>query len=181
MQSQVKNIVNCVRAGGLILYPGDIAWAIGCDATNEHAVAKLIKLIKETSTHPYTVLIDNLGRMQAYFFEIPDVVWDLMELSEKPLTVIMGDTKNLATNLLGNDNTIGIRLTSEVVSRDICAQLRKPLVCFSLKHTDYDEIPQEIVSGVDQIAMFEKKLVRKHAKESIIKIDETGLFKIIQP
>ena len=186
MIEDIKKAIEVLRAGGIILYPTDTVWGIGCDATNEEAVQKIFNLKKREDKKAMLVLIDNAVKLQTYLNEVPDMAWDLIEFAEKPLTIIYPDARNLATSLLGADNSIGIRVTKEAFSKRLCEQFRKPIVStsanFSGKQTalNFDEISDEIKAGVDYVVSFRQKEFTKPKPSSIIKMGKGNLFQLIR-
>ena len=131
MMDEVKKAVEVLRQGGVILYPTDTIWGLGCDATNETAVKKVYDIKRRAETKSMLVLIDSPAKLQAYVSEIPDMAWELIELTTKPLTIIYPGARNLASNLINDDNTIGIRVTEEAFSKKLCEMFRKPVVSTS--------------------------------------------------
>ena len=103
MQDDIRKAVETLKKGGLILYPTDTIWGIGCDATNEEAVKRVYELKQRIDNKSMLVLMDNPAMLQAYVQEVPDIAWDLMELADKPLTIIYDGAKNLAPNLVAPD------------------------------------------------------------------------------
>ena len=130
-EEDIKKACEVMRNGGVILYPTDTIWGIGCDATNEEAVKKVYDLKKRADNKAMLVLIDNPVKLQTYVEDVPEIAWDLIEASDKPLTIIYDKGKNLAANLLGENGSIGIRVSKEQFSRDLCFRFRKPLVSTS--------------------------------------------------
>ena len=186
MQEEIKKIVEVLRAGGVILYPTDTVWGLGCDATNETAVKRIFEIKKRSDAKAMLVLIDNPAKLQSYVDEVPDMAWDLIELSEKPLTIIYPQAKNLAKNLIAEDKTIGIRVTKETFSRNLCAQFRKPIVSTSANisgnatPSNFSQITDEIKSAVDYVVNFRQDDVSKPMPSSIIKLGKGGLFQLIR-
>ena len=186
MQEEIKKIVEVLRDGGVILYPTDTVWGLGCDATNENAVKRIFEIKKRADTKAMLVLIDNPAKLQSYVEEVPDMAWDLIELSEKPLTIIYPQAKNLAKNLIAEDKTIGIRVTKETFSRDLCAQFRKPIVSTSANvsgnatPSNFSQITPEIKSAVDYVVNFRQNDVSKPKPSSIIKLGKGGLFQLVR-
>ena len=113
MRDDLKKAVEVLRAGGVILYPTDTIWGLGCDASNEEAVRRIYEIKQREETKSLLVLIDSPAKLQAYVSEIPDMAWELIELTSKPLTIIYPGAKNFAKNLVSEDGTIGIRVTEE--------------------------------------------------------------------
>src|SRR5690554_7965983 len=117
MHDDIRKAIEVLKGGGIILYPTDTIWGIGCDATNAEAVAKVYELKQRSDSKSMLVLIDNPSLLQAYVQEVPDIAWDLIELTDKPLTIIYDGAKNLAPNLVAPDGSIGIQITDEIFSK----------------------------------------------------------------
>ena len=113
MTEDIQKACEIMQAGGIILYPTDTIWGIGCDATNEKAVQKVYELKKRTDNKAMLVLTDSSAKLSMYVSDMPDIAWDLIEVADKPLTIIYPHAKNLASNLLGEDGSVGIRVTNE--------------------------------------------------------------------
>ncbi|MDD3321773.1 MAG: L-threonylcarbamoyladenylate synthase [Paludibacter sp.] len=186
MIEEIKKTIEVLRAGGIILYPTDTVWGIGCDATNEQAVQKIFNLKNRKDKKAMLILIDNAAKLQSYLDEVPDMAWDLIEFAEKPLTIIYPDAKNLASNLLGKDKSIGIRVTKEDFSKRLCEQFRKPIVStsanFSGEQTplNFSEISEDIKSKVDYVVNFRQNELSKPKPSSIIKLGKGNLFQMIR-
>lgn len=186
MQEEIKKALQVLRDGGVILYPTDTIWGLGCDATNENAVKRIFEIKKRVDTKAMLVLIDSDAKLQAYVDEVPDMAWDLIELSEKPLTIIYPDAKNLATNLIAEDKTVGIRVTNETFSKNLCAQFRKPIVSTSANVTgesapaNFSQITEDIKSQVDYVVNFRQDELSQSKPSSIIKLGKGNLFQLIR-
>ena len=131
MTEDIKKACEVMAAGGIILYPTDTIWGIGCDATNEKAVQRVYELKRRADNKAMLVLMDSEAKLDRYVSDVPDIAWDLISVSDKPLTIIYSSAKNLATNLLGADGSVGIRITNEEFSKKLCERFRKPLVSTS--------------------------------------------------
>lgn len=131
MITELKKAVEILREGGIILYPTDTIWGIGCDATNEKAVKRIYEIKQREETKSMLVLLDSSAKLQAYLSDVPEIAWDLIDVADKPLTIIYPQGKNLAANLLSADGTIGIRITQEIFSKRLCEMFRKPIVSTS--------------------------------------------------
>ena len=127
-KEDIKNAVETMRKGGVILYPTDTVWGIGCDATNAEAVAKVYAIKHRDDSKALICLADSVDRVQRYVRDVPDVAWDIMELAEKPTTVILDGAVNLAPNLIAEDGSIGMRITNEPFSKELCYRFQKPIV-----------------------------------------------------
>ena len=175
-----------MAAGGLILYPTDTIWGIGCDATNEEAVRKVYALKRRSDHKAMLLLMDSSAKLNYYVQEVPDVAWDLIELANSPLTVIYSGARNVAPNLLAEDGSVGIRITQEEFSHKLCERFRKPLVSTSANVSgapspaNFSEISETIKSGVDYIVRYRQEDLSKAAPSHIIKLGAGGLVKIIR-
>ena len=175
-----------MAAGGLILYPTDTIWGIGCDATNEEAVRKVYALKRRSDHKAMLLLMDSSAKLNYYVQEVPDVAWDLIELADSPLTVIYSGARNVAPNLLAEDGSVGIRITQEEFSHKLCERFRKPLVSTSANVSaapspaNFSEISETIKSGVDYIVRYRQEDLSKAAPSHIIKLGAGGLVKIIR-
>ena len=114
MNEEIKKAVQIMREGGIILYPTDTIWGIGCDATNPEAVKRVYEIKQRADSKALLVLVDSAVKVDFYVNEVPDVAWDLIELATRPLTIIYSGARNLASNLLAEDGSVGIRVTSEL-------------------------------------------------------------------
>lgn len=186
MHEEIKKVVEVLRSGGVILYPTDTVWGLGCDATNEKAVKRIFDIKKRTDTKAMLVLIDNPSKLQSYVDEVPDIAWDLIELAEKPLTIIYPGAKNLASNLIGEDKSIGIRVTKETFSRTLCMHFRNPIVSTSANISgnatpvNFAQISDEIKTAVDYVVHFRQDDHAKSTPSSIIKLGKGNLFQLIR-
>ena len=183
---EIKKIVEVLEAGGIILYPTDTVWGIGCDATNAAAVQKIYALKNRADSKSMLLLTDSMAKVQAYVQEIPDVVWDLVECADKPLTIIYPQGKNVATNLLAQDGSIGIRITNEAFSKQLCMRFKKPIVSTSANVSGmptpatFAEISDQIKNGVDYVVQHRQQELEKKQQSSIIKFEKNGTFVLIR-
>ena len=130
-EDDIKKAIEVMRKGGIILYPTDTVWGIGCDATNAEAVAKVYALKRRDDSKALICLVDSDNRLQRYVRNVPDVAWQLIEAVEKPTTLILDGAVNLAPNLIADDGSIGIRITKEPFSRELCYRFQKAIVSTS--------------------------------------------------
>ena len=146
-----------MQKGGVILYPTDTVWGIGCDATNEEAVKRVYEIKQRSDSKAMLVLVDSPVKVDFYVQDVPSVAWDLIELTTKPLTVIYDGARNLAPNLLAEDGSVGIRVTNEEFSKQLCFRFRKAIVSTSANISgqpgaaNFTEISEEVKSAVDYI------------------------------
>ncbi|MBN1926153.1 MAG: threonylcarbamoyl-AMP synthase [Prolixibacteraceae bacterium] len=185
-QEDLKNCLDILRGGGIILYPTDTIWGLGCDATNSIAVNKIYKLKQREDHKSMLVLLENPNMIASYIDEMPEVAWDLIEFSEKPTTIIYDKAKNLATNLIASDGSIGIRVTREAFSSQLIKRFRKPLVSTSANISGkpspafFREISEEVIGNVDYVVKYRQDDISKTKPSTIIKLGNLGLFKIIR-
>lgn len=179
--------VEVLNKGGVILYPTDTVWGLGCDATNPEAVARVFRIKQREDSKALLVLVDSQAKVEFYVREVPPVAWDLMELSTRPLTLIMDGARNLAPGLIAEDGSVGIRVTDEAFSRDLCRRFRKAIVSTSANLSGlpapsiYSEISPEILSSVDYVVEYRQKDEHRAKPSSIIKVGAGGQVKIIRP
>lgn len=185
-EEDIKKCVEIMRKGGIILYPTDTIWGIGCDATNADAVKRVYDLKQRTDSKAMLVLVDNEARLDRYVTDVPEVAYQLVEVADKPLTVIYDGAKNLAPNLVGSDGSIGIRVTREAFSRELCRRFGRPVVSTSANVSgaasarNFDEISDEIKNGVDYIVDFRRNDKTPHKASSIIKLKSDGTVTILR-
>ena len=186
MNDDVKKAVEVLRAGGVILYPTDTIWGLGCDATNREAVEKIYKIKKRDDSKSMLVLIDNPAKLNSYIDVVPELAWDLIDLADKPLTIIYPNAKNLASNIVASDGTIGIRVTNEDFSRALCQRFRMPIVSTSANISGtpapavFNEITEEIMSKVDYIVSFRQEETGSPAPSGIIKLGVDGEITVVR-
>lgn len=186
MQEDIKKACEVLRKGGVILYPTDTIWGIGCDATNEDAVKRVYEIKKRDDSKSMLVLMENPAKLQSYIVDVPDIAWDLIDLADKPLTIIYDGARNLATNLIAEDGSVGIRITSELFSSELCKQFRKPIVSTSANlsgeasPSNFRKIPGEIKNAVDYIVTYRQKDKSKAQPSGIVKLSKNGTISIIR-
>ena len=175
-----------MREGGVILYPTDTIWGIGCDATNEDAVRRVYEIKLRQDSKAMLVLVDSSVKVDFYVQDVPEVAWDLIDLADKPLTIIYSGARNLAANLLAEDGSVGIRVTNEDFSKRLCQQFRKAVVSTSANISgqpsprNFSEISEEVKSAVDYIVGYRQEEMSNPKPSSIIKLDKGGVIKIIR-
>lgn len=182
----IKNAVECLRKGGVILYPTDTVWGIGCDATNEAAVRRIYEIKKREDSKAMLCLVDNPNRIQRYFRTVPDVAWDMIDCAEEPLTVILDGADGVAPSLIAEDGSLGMRVTKDQFSHDICYRLQKPLVSTSANISGepssglFRDIPQEIIDQVDYVCSFRRGDTTRHKPSHIVKLSLDSTVKVIR-
>lgn len=182
----MNSALEVLKRGGIILYPTDTVWGIGCDATNQEAVRRIYDLKQRTDSKSMLVLVGSEGELQRTVEEVPEAAWMLIEAAVNPLTIIYDRPKGVAADLLAEDGSLGIRITKELFSRTLCQRLRHPLVSTSAnvsgKKTPatFSEIDEEIINGVDYVVQYGRSDNTRHKPSNIIKVSDTGVVKVIR-
>jgi L-threonylcarbamoyladenylate synthase len=186
MHNDIKNAVEVLKNGGVILYPTDTIWGLGCDATNPEAVGRIYQIKQREDFKSMLILMENPALLERYVDDVPDVAWDLVEISTKPLTVIFPGAKNLATNLIANDGSIGIRFTKEEFTTKLLQRFRRPIVSTSANISGqkspafFDEISEEIKSQVDYVVEYRQNDITPAQPSSVVKLWPGGRIDIIR-
>lgn len=187
MIDDLKAALEVLHKGGVILYPTDTIWGIGCDACNEAAVSRVYAIKNRTDSKSMLVLMENASLLERYVDEVPEIAYDLIELTEKPLTIIYDKAKNLAKNLFASDGSIGIRITTEKFSSELIRHFKRPIVSTSANlsgkpsSASFDEIEPEIIEAVDYVVKYRQDDTQKALPSGIIKLGRSGEIKIIRP
>ena len=185
MNQEIQNAYEIIQKGGIILYPTDTVWGIGCDATNPEAVAKIYKLKKRAETQSMIVLMNGEKMIYNVFKEIPEVAWQIIDLSENPTTLVLDKPRNVAPNLIAPDQTLGIRIVKEPFCFKLMEKMKKPLVSTSANISgqptpkSFKEISPEIIKGVDYVVnLHSEKIAGKPS--TIIKLTNDSQVKVIR-
>lgn len=185
-QQAIQEALQVLNKGGVILYPTDTVWGLGCDATNSAAVKRIFEIKRRADSKAMLSLTDAVGRVDYYFDRVPEIAWDLWEVADKPLTLILPRARNVAPELIAEDGTMGMRITHEEVSKALCARLRKPLVSTSANISGeptprcFADISEEVKQAVDYIIPLRQNESENPAPSGIIKVGDGGLFKVIR-
>ena len=188
-EQDIKNAVEVLRKGGVILYPTDTIWGIGCDATNAEAVKRVYDIKQRDDSKSLICLVDNDARLQRYVRRVPDVAWQLIDsLKEggKPTTIILDGAVNLAPNLIADDGNIALRITQEPFSKELCYRFQKALVSTSANISgepaaqNYGDIDPQIVEAVDYVCWSRRQEHQPHQPSSIVRLREDGEVTIIR-
>jgi L-threonylcarbamoyladenylate synthase len=186
MKVDIDKSLEVLNAGGIILYPTDTIWGIGCDATNEKAVERIYQIKKRCDQKSMLVLLDNPNKIPSYIDEMPEIAWDLIDFSETPLTIIYSGAKNLAPNLIAPNGSIGIRISKDEFNQRLIQKFRKPIVSTSANISGnsspqkFDDIDFEIIDSVDYVVKWKQDDLTKSQASSIIKLGTTGEIQIIR-
>lgn len=186
IDDDIRLACEALRRGELILYPTDTVWGIGCDATRSDAVKKIFEIKLRVDNKAMIVLVGDTNALPNYVDEIPELAFDLIELSEKPITIVYDKGINLAPELLGKDGSIGIRVTNESFSRRLCKSFRKPIVSTSANISGmttpiyFSQISDEIKEAVGYIVTTRQEDQTPHQPSSVVKLSNDGTIKILR-
>ena len=185
MVEEINNCLEVLHSGGIILYPTDTVWGIGCDATREDAVDKIYKLKRRSESKSMLCLVANDAMLERYVESVPDLAYDIIDLSERPVTVIYDNPKGIASNLVSSDNTLAIRVASDTFCRTLIQKFKKPIVSTSANiageptPATFSQIGQPILKGVDYVVNLD--IDRAGTRPStIIKLSNDGTVKVIR-
>ena len=186
MKEEIHKASKVLKDGGIILYPTDTIWGIGCDATNEEAVNRVYELKKRINSKSLIVLVDNDIRLERTVKHVPEVAWELMEYSEKPITIIYNNPLGIAKSAVNTDGSIGIRMVTDAFCENLITTLNKPIISTSANISGekqagcFKEISEEIKNSVDHIVNLRQDESEPKQSSTIIKLDPSGLIKIIR-
>lgn len=185
-KEDLNQALETLKSGGLILYPTDTIWGIGCDATNPEAVEKIFALKGRDKGKSMIILLGNDNQLVSYVREVPEVAYELLEASEKPLTIIYSNAKNLAPNTIAEDGSIGIRVVNHPFCEQLLQRFRKPIVSTSANISgepsarNFSEISEDIIQGVDYVVKFGQQELSNGTASTIMKLDPSGKFEFIR-
>jgi L-threonylcarbamoyladenylate synthase len=185
-EEDIKNSLKALKEGGLILYPTDTIWGLGCDATNVAAVEKIFRIKTRAENKSFIILVNGMTMLERYVKNVPQAAIELTDVSESPLTIIYPDGKNLASGVCGEDGSVGIRICNEPFCKELISRFRKPIVSTSANLSgkpaaaDFSEITEEILSQVDYTVKYKQDDRQKHSPSPVIQIDKNGTLKILR-
>jgi L-threonylcarbamoyladenylate synthase len=185
-EQDIKNAVEVLRQGGVILYPTDTVWGIGCDATNAEAVKRVYEIKQREDSKALICLVDSDARLQRYVRNVPDVAWQLIDCCDKPTTIILDGAVNLAPNLIAEDGSIALRITNEPFSKELCYRFQKALVSTSANISgepaaqNYCDIDPRLLEAVDYVCWSRRQEHKPHQPSSIIRLRGDGEVTIIR-
>jgi L-threonylcarbamoyladenylate synthase len=186
MDEEIKTAVEILKKGGVILYPTDTIWGLGCDATNEEAVRKIYSIKQRTDEKSMLVILDSPDKLPEYVEQVPEIAWNILEVTDKPITIIYPGAQQLASNLLAEDGSIGIRITHDEFCRKLVRSLKKPVVSTSANISgkswpaDFSKIDPEITSKVDYVVKHRQDDKKQGKPSGIIKLGVNGEVKVIR-
>jgi L-threonylcarbamoyladenylate synthase len=182
----LSQALNVIIKGGIILYPTDTIWGLGCDATNVQAVEKIFSIKKRKESKSLIILVNGFRMLERYVANIPEAAAEILEVSDKPITIIYPQGKNLAPGVCNEDGSVGVRITDDDFCNELLTRFRKPIVSTSANYSDtpapsdFSEIEDGILRSVDFVVKYRQKDMNKKTPSSVIKIDDNGVIKIIR-
>ena len=182
----IAKAVEVLRTGGIILYPTDTIWGIGCDATNLAAVRKIYQIKQRIDSKSMLILMENPNLLNSYISEVPEIAWELIDVADNPLTIIYPGAKNLAPNLLSDDGSVGIRITHEPFTQQLIQRFRKPVVSTSANISgerspiNFSQVSDAIKKEMDYIVNYRQDDLSQSAPSEIIKLGLGGQIEIIR-
>jgi len=182
----IQKCLEVLRTGGVILYPTDTIWGLGCDATNSSAVSKLFEIKKRPENMAMVVLMNSEVMIENYVKEVPEIAWQLIEVTEEPLTIVYPGAKNIATNVIAKDGSIAIRLCKDNFCTQLISRFRKPLVSTSANFsgekspTIFSEISSDLLKKADYVVSYRQKDNSTTKPSSIIKLGIGGEIEVIR-
>lgn len=185
-ESDIQSAIDCLRHGGVILYPTDTVWGLGCDATNTEAVNKIFAIKKRAGAKSMISLVADVNMLCRYVENPPEVALQLAEIAVNPTTIIYDHPTGIATPLIAPDGSAGLRITSESFSRELCRRMRRPLVSTSANISGeptprfYSEISPEIIAAVDYVALYRRDDHTPRQASTVIKISDDSTFTILR-
>jgi L-threonylcarbamoyladenylate synthase len=186
MREDIIKALEVLKRGGTIIYPTDTIWGIGCDATNEEAVTRIYAMKQRSDTKSMLILIHAEGLLPSYVEKVPDVAWELIEAATDPLTIVYPGAKNLAENLISDDQTIGIRITTDPFCSELISRFRKPIVSTSANISEtpppgnFSEINEAVLEQADYVVQWRQEDHTRSKPSSIIKLGLGGEINILR-
>jgi len=186
LRTEIDKALTVLKNGGVILYPTDTVWGLGCDATNAEAVEKINVIKNRISDKSFIVLLDNDSKLQSYVNDIPEVAYDLIEYAENPLTIVFSNAKNLAVNVINADGSVGIRVAKHEFVQQLLQRFRKPITSTSANISGqptpqfFDEIDETIKDAVDYVVNWEQEFREIRKPSTIMKLTPSGQFSFIR-
>ncbi|NEU07685.1 threonylcarbamoyl-AMP synthase [Flavihumibacter sp. R14] len=186
LKEEVEKALEVLKQGGIILYPTDTIWGIGCDAGNAEAVDKVYKLKGRDAAKSMIILLDTENKLPSYVKDVPEIAYDLIEYAENPLTIVYSGAKNLAPNVIGQDGSIGIRITRDEFSKQLIQRFKKPVISTSANLSgkpspaNFLEIDDDIINGVDMVVDWKQDDMTPKKPSTIMKLEPDGRFAFIR-
>ena len=185
-KEEIKEALNTLRHGGIILYPTDTIWGLGCDPTNEIAVNRIFKIKSRGENKSLIILVDGLNMIERYVEDIPEIVYELADVSDSPLTIVYPKGKNLAEGVCSEDGSVAIRICHDDFCSELISRFHKPIVSTSANLSgspspeNFGEIEKSLIEKVDYVVKYHQDDRSKSSASPVIKINQDGTIKIIR-
>jgi len=185
-EDDIKNALKTLKEGGVILYPTDTVWGLGCDSSNTAAVEKIFRIKSRSDSKSLIILVDSEAMLERYVKDIPAIALSIIEVSDTPLTIIFPGAKNLAAGIAAEDGSVGIRITDDQFCSELIGRLRRPIVSTSANisgenaPSHFGEIPDAIINAVDYVVEHRREDRQKRMASPVIKVEPGGVIKIIR-
>ncbi len=186
LNDEVKKALDVINQGGIILYPTDTIWGLGCDATNTEAIQKIYALKQRAQEKSMIILLDTENKLESYIREVPAIAYDLIEFTENPLTLVMPGAKNISPALIAADGSVGVRVSTHPFCQQLIQRLRKPLVSTSANISgqpspqNFSQVSDEIINGVDYVVNLDQHDLSIKKPSTIMRLEPDGKFKFIR-
>lgn len=186
LKDEIKNALEVINQGGIILYPTDTIWGLGCDATNTEAIQKIYALKQRAQEKSMIILLDTENKLESYIQEVPAIAYDLIEFTENPLTLVMPGAKNISPALIASDGSVGVRVSLHPFCQQLIQRLRKPLVSTSANISgqpspqNFSQISDEIINGVDYVVNLDQHDLSIKKPSTIMRLEPDGKFEFIR-
>lgn len=185
-EEDIKKSLETLRAGGILLYPTDTVWGLGCDATNSSAIEKIYKIKSRSENRSLIILVSGESMLERYVKDVPETAYQITGISNKPVTIIYPEGKNLAPGVCSEDGSVGIRICKDAFCNELITRFRKPIVSTSANLSNkpspahFGDVDEEIINAADYIVKYRQNDWQRQIASPVIKIDRTGVFKIIR-
>jgi L-threonylcarbamoyladenylate synthase len=182
----INKSLTVLRKGGIILYPTDTIWGLGCDPTNPVAVEKIFKIKSRDPGKSLLILVNGTAMLERYVSEVPEIAWELTDVSDDPLTIIYHRAKNLAPGVCGGDGSIGIRICRDDFCHELIKRFRKPIVSTSANFSgkpfpgNFSEIDSLLIESVDYVVKYRQDDRKKYSYSPVIQLGPDGTIKILR-
>jgi L-threonylcarbamoyladenylate synthase len=185
-ENDIKNALKVIRDGGIILYPTDTIWGLGCDATSNEAVGKIFRIKSRSDSKSLIILVDSESMLERYVKEVPEIAYEIIEASITPITIIFPGARNLAPLVSAADGSVGIRVCREDFCSELISRFRKPIVSTSanisgeISPSNFMGISGEIIKAVDYTVGYKREDRQKFTPSPVIKVEPNGVITIIR-
>lgn len=185
-RNDIRQAVDVLRRGGVILYPTDTVWGIGCDATAPEAVRRVFKIKQRSDAKALITLVDSLAALERVVPDVPDAAYQLLDVAVEPMTIVYDNASGVAAELLAEDGSIGVRVTGEEFSRELCKAFRKPLVSTSANLSGaptplcFDDISHDIIEAVDYVCTSRRDKPKARKSSTVIKVSKGNVIKLLR-